>query len=50
MVCLGFKTDQSAQVKAGNFTHSFANLGQNKGYCFECLAGLNAYPFEEINN
>ena len=50
MVCLGLKTDQSAQAKAGNFTRSFANLGQNKGCCFECLAGLNAYPFEEINN
>ena len=49
MVCLGLKADQPAQAKAGNFTRSFANLGQNKGCCFECLAGLNAYPFEEVS-
>ena len=50
MICLGLKADQPAQAKAGNFTRSFANLGQNKGCCFECLAGLNAYPFEEVNS
>ena len=48
-VCLGLKADQPAQSKAGNFTRSFANLGRNKGCCFECMAGLDPYPFEEIS-
>ena len=49
-VCLGLKADQPAQAKAANLTRSFANLGRNKGCCYQCLAGLDAYPFEEVND
>ena len=47
-ICLGLKADQPAQAKAGKFCRSFANMGRNKGCCFECLAGLDQYPFEEV--
>ena len=48
-ICLGLKADQPAQAKAGRFNRSFANMGRNKGCCFECLAGLDPFPFEEIS-
>ena len=48
-VCLGLKADQPAQAKAGNFNRYFANMGRDKGCCYECLAGRDAFPFEEIS-
>lgn len=47
-ICLGLKADQPAQAKAGSFKRSFLNMGFNKGCCFQCLAGLSQYPFEDM--
>ena len=46
-ICLGLKGDQPALIKSGAFKRSFMNLGQNKGCCWECLAGYDGLPFEE---
>ncbi|CAJ1451398.1 unnamed protein product [Effrenium voratum] len=47
-VCLGLKADAPMLVKAGNFNRSFMNMGKNKGCCWECLAGRDDYPFEDV--
>lgn len=49
-VCLGIKGDQPALIKCGNFKRSFMNLGRNKGCCWECLAGYDNIPFEDIHD
>ena len=46
-ICLGVKGDAPMQAKVGNFQRSFANMGYNKGCCFECKAGLHPYCFED---
>lgn len=46
--CLGFKGDQPALIKSGKFKRSYMNLSVNKGCCWECLAGFNEFPFEEV--
>eukprot|EP00438_Fugacium_kawagutii_P029459 Skav209226 [mRNA] locus=scaffold293:68270:69547:- [translate_table: standard] len=47
-ICLGVKGDQPALVKSGKFRRSFMNLGANRGCCWECLAGFQDYPFEDV--
>ena len=49
-ICLGLKGDQPALIKSGAFKRSFMNLGKNKGCCWECLAGFDSYPFEEVGS
>ena len=46
--CLGMKGDQPALVKCGKFKRSFYNMGFNKGCCWECMAGMEGYPWEEV--
>lgn len=47
--CLGMKGDQPALIKSGKFKRSFYNLGDGRGCCWECLAGFDGFPWEEIS-
>ncbi len=49
-ICLGVKGDQPALIKSGAFKRSFMNLGKGKGSCWECLAGLTDFPFEDCSD
>ena len=47
-ICLGMKGDQPALIANGKFVRSFRNLGANKGCCWECCAGFEQFPFEDV--
>ena len=47
-VVMGLKGDQPALIKCGRFTRSFRSLGEDRGCCWECLAGHSGYPFEDV--
>lgn len=46
-ICMGMKGDAPALAKAGYFTRYFLTMGKGKGCCFECLAGLDGFEFED---
>ena len=48
-VCIGLKGDQPALIANGKFVRSFRNLGKDKGCCWECCAGFDQYPFEDVS-
>ena len=47
-VCLGLKGDAPMLARVGNLTRSFSHMGQDKGCCFECLAGERGFNFEDV--